>query len=47
MKEAILYDMKNYTSAISSWHGFATGLKDYNLPYILDRTKWTHIKYAQ
>lgn len=38
---------ENYSSAISSWHGFAPGLKDYNLLYILDRTKLTSIKYAQ
>ena len=38
---------ENQSSAISPWYGFATALKDYNLCYILNRTKLTGIKYAQ
>lgn len=38
---------ENYSSAISSWYGFTTALKNYNLPYILNRTKLGGIKYAQ
>lgn len=38
---------ENYTSEVCSWYGFAPGLKDYNLLYILNRTKLTGIKCAQ
>ena len=47
LKEAILYYMKIIVLQYFLGKDFAPDLKDYNLLYILNRTKLTGIKYAQ